>query len=252
MSDLFEPPAAAPAPPSVSSSSVATRLAALGEVILCSGVPTQIVLGWLLLPLLAQGSARGTLTLAVVGPLLLLDTVAVITLMVLLTRARGDRVRDLWLGRRPPGQEARLGLLLVPVVFLLAGLLLNAIRLLTPSLRNVPVNPLEQMATGGALEAALFGFVAVVAGGVREELQRAFMLQRFELHLGGAAVGVIVLSVAFGIGHIQQGYDAVIATGVMGAFWAIVYLRRRSAVAPVVSHAGFNSLEVVRVALGGV
>jgi membrane protease YdiL (CAAX protease family) len=43
----------------------------------------------------------------------------------------------------------------------------------------------------------------------------------------------------------------VVTTAVLGAFWAIVYLRRRSSVAPVISHAGFNGLEVVRVAMGG-
>ena len=97
----------------------------------------------------------------------------------------------------------------------------------------------------------MLGVIAIVAGGVREELQRAFLLQRFEQHLGGATVGVVVLSTAFGLGHLLQGWDAVIATGVLGAFWAVVYLRRRSSVAPMVSHAGFNSLEVLRVAIGG-
>jgi membrane protease YdiL (CAAX protease family) len=43
----------------------------------------------------------------------------------------------------------------------------------------------------------------------------------------------------------------VITTGVLGAFWAVLYLRRRSTVAPLVSHAGFNTLEVLRVALTG-
>ena len=84
---------------------------------------------------------------------------------------------------------------------------------------------------------------------MREELQRAFLLRRFEQHLGGAAVGVIVLSVAFGLGHVVQGWDAVITTGALGAFWAVLYLRRRSSIAPIVSHAGFNSLEVLRVAI---
>jgi membrane protease YdiL (CAAX protease family) len=93
--------------------------------------------------------------------------------------------------------------------------------------------------------------VAIMAGGVREELQRAFLLRRFERHLGGAAVGVAVLSVGFGLGHIVQGWDAVVTTGLLGAFWAVVYLRRRSTIAPVVSHAGFNSLEVLRVAVFG-
>ena len=93
--------------------------------------------------------------------------------------------------------------------------------------------------------------VAIVAGGIREELQRAFLLQRFERHLGGATMGVVVLSTAFGLGHALQGWDAAIATGTLGAFWAIVYLRRRSSIAPIVSHAGFNSIEVLRVAMGG-
>ncbi len=97
----------------------------------------------------------------------------------------------------------------------------------------------------------MLGVIAVLAGGVREELQRAFLLRRFEQHLGGPLVGVIVVSIAFGLGHYPQGWDAVIATGVLGAIWAIVYLRRRSSVAPIVSHAGFNSLEVLRVALTG-
>lgn len=45
--------------------------------------------------------------------------------------------------------------------------------------------------------------------------------------------------------------DAAIATGTLGAFWAILYLRRRSSVAPIISHAGFNAIEVFRVAMGG-
>jgi membrane protease YdiL (CAAX protease family) len=97
----------------------------------------------------------------------------------------------------------------------------------------------------------MFALVAIIAGGIREELQRAFLLRRFERSLGGAAVGVVVLSVAFGLGHYTQGWDAVITTGALGAFWAVVYLRRRSSVAPIISHAGFNSLEILRVAILG-
>ena len=91
--------------------------------------------------------------------------------------------------------------------------------------------------------------VVIVAGGLREELQRAFLLRRFERHLGGAPAGVVLLSLAFGAGHYVQGWDAVVATSLIGAFWAVVYLRRRSVVAPVVSHAGFDAFEIVRAAL---
>jgi membrane protease YdiL (CAAX protease family) len=128
--------------------------------------------------------------------------------------------------------------------------LLNALRLFAPFLRNVPTNPLEQLAANPA-DAAMLAVVAIVAGGVREELQRAFLLRRFEQYLGGAGVGIVVLSVAFGLGHYVQGWDAVITTALLGAAWAWIYVRRRSSVAPVVSHAAFNSLEIVRVVIGG-
>jgi membrane protease YdiL (CAAX protease family) len=142
----------------------------------------------------------------------------------------------------------RLGLLLVPPIFFAVALLLNVLRLVAPWLHNVPENPLEQLA-GTPGEAAMFALVAIFAGGVREELQRAFLLRRFERHLGGAFVGVVVLSLAFGLGHIVQGWDAAITTGSLGAFWAVLYLKRRSAVAPIVSHAGFNTAEILRVML---
>ena len=88
--------------------------------------------------------------------------------------------------------------------------------------------------------------MALVAGGIREEMQRAFLLTRFEQHLGGAHVGLLVTSVAFGLGHLIQGFDAALATGILGLLWGALYLWRRSAVAPMVSHAGFNSLEIAR------
>ena len=37
-----------------------------------------------------------------------------------------------------------------------------------------------------------------------------------------------------------------VATAVLGAFWATVYLRRGSVVAPMVSHSGFDLLQVAQ------
>jgi len=227
------------------------RLTAVAEILLCSSVPTQIVLGALLrVGGLEPLEPSGQLSLPFVLILSVADTLLLIGLMVALTRARGERVAALWLGQRAVGREALVGALLIPAVFLLVVVLLNVLRLAAPWLHNVETNPLEQLAATPG-QAALFAVVAIVAGGIREELQRAFLLQRFERHLGGAAVGVAVLSVGFGIGHLVQGWDAVVTTGALGAFWAVVYLRRRSIIAPLISHAGFNSLEVLRVAAFG-
>jgi hypothetical protein len=192
----------------------------------------------------------GALSFDFVVALSIADTLILFALMVGLTRVHGESTKELWLGFRPRLREAAIGLLLIPVVFAIVGLLMGVLRMYAPWLHNVATNPLEELASRSLTNAILFGLVAIVAGGVREELQRAFLLRRFERHLGGATIGVLVLSIAFGLGHYVQGWDAVISTGTLGAFWAIVYLRRRSTVAPIISHAAFNSLEILRVAVG--
>ena len=216
----------------------------------CSSVPTQLAIGWTLrLAGWSPVDDGGALKLGFITALTLLDTIALIALMVVLMRSRGERPAALWLGGRPVLRELLAGITHVPVVFVIGATLLLTMRTLMPQLHNVDVNPFEALAGNSLQNAALLGLIAIVAGGVREELQRAFLLDRFERYLGPPWAGVVLLSTAFGLGHLLQGRDAAVATGAMGAFWAVVYLRRRSSLAPMVSHALFNSLEVLIIAV---
>ena len=232
------------------------RLTAVIEILLCSSIPTQLAIGAVLrLAGMHSTDAAGHLSFPFVMTLTLTDATVLIVMMILLTHAHGESARMLWWGREDgrgsrAARDAMIGLVTVPFVFVGVGILLNAIRLFAPSLHNVATNPLEALAATPG-QAALFSLVAIFAGGVREELQRAFILRRFEQYLGGAVVGVWVLSIAFGLGHVMQGWDAAVTTGVLGAFWAWMYLQRRSSVGPIISHAGFNSLEILRVAVIG-
>jgi membrane protease YdiL (CAAX protease family) len=224
------------------------KLRAAIEIVLCSGLPTQLVIastlrlvGW------SPVDAQGKLTLGFVTALSLLDTALLIGLMIWLMRSRGQQPSVLWLGRRSVAGEAVVGMLYVPIVFFIVAVLMLTVRKLAPQLHNVDINPFEALAGRAWKDAALLLLVAVFAGGLREELQRAFLLDRFERHLGPAWLGVVLLSIAFGLGHLMQGQDAAVATGALGAFWAVIYLRRRSAVAPFVSHALFDSLQVMQI-----
>jgi membrane protease YdiL (CAAX protease family) len=240
-----------PYSPAIRGDALRDRVTAVLEILLCSSIPTQLAIGALLRAVGVRSSdAAGHLSLTFVLALSLADTALLIVMMILLMHAHGESARRTWIGSRSPLREALVGLGTVPFVFVGVGLLLNAIRLAAPSLHNVETNPLEQLASTPG-QAALFSLVAIIAGGVREELQRAFMLRRFEQYLGGATLGVWVLSAAFGLGHAMQGWDAVITTAALGAFWAWMYLQRRSSIGPIVSHAGFNSLEILRVAVIG-
>jgi membrane protease YdiL (CAAX protease family) len=57
----------------------------------------------------------------------------------------------------------------------------------------------------------------------------------------------LATSIAFGLGHTLQGWDAAVLTGALGAVWGFIYLTRGSAIAPIVSHSLFNSGELLRV-----
>ena len=222
------------------------RTVALIEVLLCSDYPTQFALN---ATFTAAGfraqSPEGALNIGFVMVLSLADTVFLVGLMVVFLLAHGERPRDVFFGGKPVVQEARAGIPLTFVAFGIALLVLLSVRALAPWLHTVEHNPLGDLMRTPR-DAVMFAGLVVVAGGVREELQRAFLLRRFEQSLGGSTVGLVVASTAFGIGHFVQGADAVVATALLGAFWGVVYLRRRSVVAPMVSHSGFDLLQVAQ------
>ena len=222
------------------------RLVAVIEVLICSDYPTQLALGATFIALgYAPFDATGRLQIGFVAWLSLIDAVVLVGLILLFLRAHGEHPRDVLFGQRPVAGELAYGVPLI-VVALGAGVgVLLTIRRVAPWLHTVEQNPLEGL-IGSPRDAWLFAVVVIVAGGIREEIQRAFLLHRFEVWLGGSVVGVMVTSVVFGVGHILQGYDAGIVTGLLGAFWCVVYLRRRSVVAPMVSHAGFDLLQILQ------
>jgi membrane protease YdiL (CAAX protease family) len=222
-----------------------TRGRALAEVILCSGYPTQFVIAAVLFGVFHVGPGPdGNPTPRYIVALLVADTTLLLGLMFSFLRRSSDRPSELFLGRRPLLPEVRLGLLSVPPILALIMGTQLLLRVVAPSLHNVPTSPFA-----GLMDSpwTLAGFVVVliVAGGLREELQRAFLLRRFEQHLGGARVGLVVTSLAFGLGHTLQGWDAALGTALLGALWGALYLARRSVVSTVTSHAVFNTLQAV-------
>jgi len=217
---------------------------ALVEIALCSDLPTQLALALLLARLgLTPVGTDGMWQIGFFAPLLLVDTLVLVGLVVIFLRMHGESPRDVLFGGRPWWPELRAaGPLTVKAYAILLPVMLT-VSLLAPWLHTVTRNPLQDLllAPGGA---ALFAPVAILAGGVREEVQRAFVLRRFDGVFGSARPGLIIWSVLFGLGHLAQGADAAVATALLGALWGVAYLRRQSIVAPVVSHAAFDLLQV--------
>jgi membrane protease YdiL (CAAX protease family) len=216
---------------------------ALLEVCLCSGPLTQLIVGGLLLLLGVAPGPEGRLTLSFVAGLALLDTVLLVGLIFSLLRFGGESPRQVLLGSRPVRGEVARGLWLLPSALMIFALTALAIAKWAPGLFPAQ-NPFAGLAaTRGGL--IVFALTVMLAGGVREEIQRAFILHRCEQRLGGAIVGVIGFGIVFGAAHYLQGGSAMIITGLLGTFWSVVYLMRRSVVAPMVSHAAFDLLQVI-------
>ena len=222
------------------------RLGAIVELILCSGFPTQLMLIMVL-----QGfgmrlrNGEGFLNPSFVFTLSLLDAVLVIGLVLFFLRAHHESARSVLLGDRRTLREVALGIAVLPGIFFFVFLVYALILVFAPQLHNVPRNPLEDMLRTRS-DALIFGIVVMVSGGVREEVQRGFILHRFGQYLGGAGWGIAIYSVLFGLGHLEQGIDASIATALLGALWGLLYLSRGSIIAPMVSHAGFNLAQLIR------
>ncbi len=239
--DVDTAPARNPAPPGAR-----RRWMAAIEVTIASGFPTQLTLGALLiLAGVTPWDGGRQLSLTYIVALLLCDTVLVSGLMLLMIKASGERPAAIFTGTRAVAGEARLGLAGILIIYGATTVVLLVLRWAAPWLHNVSTNPFEG-AIRTTADALVLGAAAVIGGGVKEELQRAFVLHRFDQHLGGARAGVVVYSVVFGAGHLMQGWDVAIITMLLGLAWGIIYVRRRSVVAPMVSHCGFNAAQILQ------
>ncbi len=237
-----------PVPPAIEvpRTAVVPRWFAMIQAFAVCGIPTQLfVAAVLMLGLGLEPFQGATLSFEFFATLSLLDTALVALLILLFLTLSGETSRDVFIGPRSIPREIVRGLLLVPVVAIAVTLLVVGIRTVAPWMHNVQDNPLEAFMQS-PFEALIFMVVVVLAGGVREELQRAFILHRFRQALGGVVVGLAIFSVAFGLLHLDQGFDVALAVGLLGLFWGILYVRRRSAVLGMTNHAGFNAAQVLQ------
>jgi membrane protease YdiL (CAAX protease family) len=226
-----------------------SRWFALIQVGLVWVIPTQVLVGTALVFGAGIQAIQGeNLSLEFFAMLSLLDTAVVALLIRVFLSLSGENSRDVFIGPRRPAGEIVRGLLLVPVVSIAVTLLVLMIRVVAPWMQTVKENPLSQYVQT-PIDAAVFTVVVVLAGGIREELQRAFILHRFEQRLGGIRLGLVLFSVFFALMHVNQGLDAALAVGLLGLIWGVLYVTRRSAVMAMANHAGFNAAQVLQLVL---
>ena len=172
--------------------------------------------------------------------------IIVLTVLFLLLRLEGEGFKALGLSARDWPKHLGVGLLFGLVMFVA----------LNVALGSVMNSLLPRTATSGPSILAFFKEprnllawlpIGIFGGGVVEELERIFIFTRFEKWLGrpGLILGIVLSSAMFGLGHRYQGLGIAISTAVSGVLFALVYLRRRSALEPITAHAFSDVLAMV-------
>jgi membrane protease YdiL (CAAX protease family) len=218
------------------------RIQALFEVLLISGLFSSILAA---LPFyLIKGKSFGLTNEAVSTSLfLLVESGITFLLLAMLMNWRHENASDLGLQLNRWRSNVLTGVALVPVLFLLNALIGFIFQQYFPKY-HLEKNPLTEMIRTPP-QLALFIFSALIAGGIKEELQRAFILLRFRDYLGGSITGLILWSLAFGAGHYLQGVQGITAATIYGFIFGLVYLISGSLIAPIVAHSAYDALALL-------
>lgn len=214
------------------------RAQALFEVLLLSG----LVSGFLAtLPFTLHAKGQDLLLqedVRMISLYLLLDAAITFVLLALVMRAHRESVRSIGITWERWKPRVALGIGLVPFLFIVNALAALFFKTYLPQ-HFMEENPLTRMIRTPE-QLALFILSVLIAGGIREELQRAFILNRFRSHLGGAITGLILWSLAFGAGHyVQQGQGMVIAS-LYGLVFGVIYLVSGSLTTPIAAHSVYD------------
>jgi membrane protease YdiL (CAAX protease family) len=217
------------------------RAQALLEVLLVSGLVSSLLAS---LPFVLAGREAGMLAdLRLLVLYILLEAALTGILLAVILRAHGETLRDFGLAFHRWRPDVMLGLAIIPVLFLINALTSWIFMEFFPQ-HFQPHNPLTDL-VHTVRDLAMFIGTALIAGGVKEEVQRSFILRRFQSHLGGAYLGLLLWSLAFGMGHSVQGPQAVVAASLFGLIFGIAYLSRGSLLVPMVAHGAYDAIALM-------
>ncbi len=218
------------------------RFQAIFEIILMSGLFSSFI-ATVPIGLHRHGADALLKSVRTVTSFVLLEAGITFVLLSLLLKAHGETLADLGLRWNRWRSQVIVGMALVPVLLFLNGLVGGFFRLFLPQYFTER-NPLMEI-IHTPQDLLLFVVSVLIAGGVKEELQRAFILTRFRQHLGSAWLGLILWSCVFGAGHYVQGLQGIVIAGLFGLVFGAVYLLRANVVAPMVAHGLYDTAALI-------
>jgi membrane protease YdiL (CAAX protease family) len=102
---------------------------------------------------------------------------------------------------------------------------------------SVPWTPLPSfLAARGVVEFLLAIVLVVIVALTEETIFRGYLILRLKAITANPTAAVLLSAAIFSLGHGYEGSAGVVTVGVMGMVFALVYMWRKSLVAPIVMH----------------
>ena len=215
------------------------RLRALLEILLISGLVSSALAA---LPFVLFSGQKADILVRdaiALSLFLLLESGITILLLTNLLKAHRESLSGLGLRWNQWKFNLLIGLALVPALFLINAIVELTFRNYLPQY-CMERNPLTEI-IHTPQQLALLMVSALIAGGIKEELQRAFILNRFGRYLGGSLVGLVLWSLAFGVAHYVQGVQGIAVAAIYGLVFGITYLLSKSLIAPIMAHSAYDT-----------
>lgn len=195
-----------------------------------------LVFLFILLPLMALSALVGrpdTVEFIAVASATIVHDLALLSLVLYFVWRNGEGFAALGWRAQHVGREALIGLALFVPIFFGVAALEQALR---HSGLSAP-DALPPFLTPTSGPEYLLALVLLVVVAVTEEtIFRGYLLLRFRTVTRSAVLAVALSTILFALGHGYEGSVGLIAVGTLGLVFALVYLWRRSLVAPTVMH----------------
>jgi uncharacterized protein len=186
------------------------------------------------------GESDETFVLASVATIV--HDVALCALVLYFVWSGGQPISSIGWTSRHAGREIVLGLVLYPamlVVLAIVSLLLGAIGVNTSPSHPGFLDP------GTHAEVSLAAVLVAVVAIAEETVFRGYLLLRLRELTHGIVPAIVIASLLFAFGHTYEGMAGVLVVGLMGLVFALVYVWRKSLIAPIVMHALQDLLGIV-------
>jgi membrane protease YdiL (CAAX protease family) len=176
----------------------------------------------------------GSLNFTMVGAATIFRDLALVFLILFFLWRNGERVSEIGWKVGNKWKDAIIGIAIFIPFFFSASLV---DRLLKELGFSAPSTPLPfSAATRSYSEIFLGLLLVVIVAWAEETIFRGYLILRFKTITGSPLAAVLISSFVFSLGHGYEGSAGVVTVGFMGFVFGLVYLWRKSLVAPITIH----------------